>query len=234
MTSSDRTPGEGPELLPPAELLRLRNVLTRPPRPEVRARHLAATVGMARQRTVVSPMGRLAGRTARTAAAMVAALAVTSGLAGAQLLPEPAQRLLSEVTERLNPIDGAPSDDPAPSAPAPSGGGGSTRSGSSSGGSDDDQEVIAPSQDTTTTTGSSSTTTLGTSTTTSAPPGSTTTVPGPSGPGSPDDPGSTTTTTAPSTTTTTEPGSTTTTTEPGATTTTTQPSSSTTTAPPSP
>jgi len=222
MTPSDRTRAEGPEPVPPAELLRLRNVLTRAPRAEVRARHLAATVGAAQQRTVVSPVGRFAGHSARTAAVIVAALAITSGLAGAQLLPAQAQRLLSSVSERLNPIDDGPSIDSELPAPEPtqSGSGGSSKSRT---GSDDDPTAPAEVSPSTTDdiTGASSTTAASSSTT--SPPRTTTTIAGPTGPGSPDDPGSTTTTTDPSTTSTTDP-STTSTTGP----------SSTTTAPPPP
>ena len=232
MTPSDRTRAEGPEPVPPAELLRLRNVLTRAPRAEVRARHLAATVGAAQQRTVVSPVGRFAGHSARTAAVIVAALAITSGLAGAQLLPAQAQRLLSSVSERLNPIDDGPSIDSELPAPEPtqSGSGGSSKSRT---GSDDDPTAPAEVSPSTTDdiTGASSTTAASSSTT--SPPRTTTTIAGPTGPGSPDDPGSTTTST-------TDPGSTTTTTDPS-TTSTTDPSttsttgpSSTTTAPPPP
>ena len=111
MTSRDLTPDEGPELLPPAELLRLRAELARPPADAVRAQHLAATTMAARQRGHRA-MGRFASRGARAAVAIAASLVITSGLAGAQLLPDQAQRLLSSVSDRF-----APETDP-PAEPA--------------------------------------------------------------------------------------------------------------------
>jgi hypothetical protein len=216
MTSRDLTPDEGPELLPPAELLRLRAELARPPADAVRAQHLAATTMAARQRGHRA-MGRFASRGARAAVAIAASLIVTSGLAGAQLLPDPAQRLLSSVSDRF-----APETDP-PAEPAEPG--------------DATTVPVAPERsapaddrsggDATTTT-EAPTVVLDdpTTTTTTLLPSVTTTIPGPAGPGSPDDPtdpdATTTTTTEPPTTTTTEPPTTTTTaTDPSTTTTTT-------------
>lgn len=222
MTSRDLHPDDGPELLPPAELLRLRAELARPPAPELRARHLAATAMAARQRGN-SPMGRFATRSARAAVAIVAALAVTSGLAGAQLLPDQAQRLLSNVSDRFAPSEDSDppaepatpgdatttlrsaTDDPAPDDDVPAGGTTSTTV-------TIDEPAVAPGV------------TSDTSPTTTSPPSPTdTTIPGPGGPGSPDDPtdpdATTTTTTAPPTTTTTQPPTTTTTQPPTTTTT---------------
>lgn len=225
MTSRDLHPDDGPELLPPAELLRLRAELARPPGPELRARHLAATAMAARQ-LGNSPMGRFASRSARGAVAIVAALAITSGLAGAQLLPEQAQRLLSNVSDRF-----APSDDSDPPAePATPGDATTTlRSATDDPAPEDDGPADVTTSTTATATATTDepvvgpgTTSVPTSVTTSPPSPTDTTIPGPAGPGSPDDPTDpdpTTTTTAPPTTTTTQPP-TTTTTQPSTTTTT--------------
>ena len=208
MTSRDLPPDEGPELLPPAELLRLRAELARPPADAVRAQHLAATAMAARQRGHL-PMGRFASRSARAAVAIAASLIVTSGLAGAQLLPDPAQRLLSNVSERF-----APESDP-PAEPAQPSDATTTRAATE----DDsapagDKPAAAP----TSTTEAPVVEPVRPSTTTTLLPSIDTTIPGPPGPGSPDDPtdpdATTTTTTDPSTTTTTDPSTTTTTTAP--------------------
>jgi hypothetical protein len=215
MTPHDPRSDDGPELVPPAELLRLRQILRREPASAVRAQHLAATTSAARQRFGSGPMGRFASRGARTAVAVVASLVITSGLAGAQLLPQPAQRLLSNVSDRFAPNDDSPDD--APPATAVEAGDGST--------------TTTPRTDrrpTGTDAGTSDASTLATDTdattpTTARPTAPTsTTIPGPTGPGSPDDPADPGTTTTSSTTTTTVPGSTTTTTDPGSTTTTTE------------
>lgn len=227
MTVRDHHPDDGPEIVPPAEMLRLRAALRRPPAPQVRAQQLAATAMAARQRHN-TPMGRFASRGARAAVAIVAGLAITSGLAGAQLLPDSAQRLLSNVSERFAPDDTNPPADPAQP--------GSNPADDDSGSRRDEQPRGA--DDTTTTTEGDGTTTTSIederpTTTTSRPSApTTTTVPGPVGPGSPDepidpgptdpgptDPEPTTTTTVPPTTTTTVPPTTTTTVPPTTTTT---------------
>lgn len=217
MTTRDHHPDDGPELLPPAELLRLRAELARPPGAQVRAQHLVATTMAARQRGN-SPMGRFASRSARAAVAVVAALAITSGLAGAQLLPDQAQRLLSNVSDRFAPTNGDPPADPAEPGDATS-----VRS-APSGHPESDGD--APDEDSPDTTVGAAVDAALSTTTTTLHAATSTTIPGPSGPGSPDDPNdpdaTTTTTIDPgSTTTTTDPGSTTTTTDPGSTTTTT-------------
>jgi len=214
MTSRDLPPDEGPELLPPAELLRLRAELARPPADAVRAQHLAATTMAARQRGHRA-MGRFASRGARAAVAIAASLIVTSGLAGAQLLPDQAQRLLSNVSDRF-----APETDP-PAGPAEPGDATTVPAAS-----DDDSSPAddAPDRTTTTTEAPAVAPVEPDPTTTTLLPSIDTTIPGPPGPGSPDDPtdpdATTTTTTEPPTTTTTEPP-TTTTTDPSTTTTTT-------------
>ena len=108
MTARDPFSDDGPEIVPPAELLRLRARLSRPPAPAVRAQHLAAVATAARQTGVAGHVGRFAGRGARAALAIVASLAITSGLAAAQVLPQPAQRLLSNVSDRFAPEPDAP------------------------------------------------------------------------------------------------------------------------------
>lgn len=217
MTSRDLTPDEGPELLPPVELLRLRAELARPPSEAVRAQHLAATTMAARQRGHRA-MGRFASRGARAAVAIAASLIVTSGLAGAQLLPDQAQRLLSNVSDRFAPESDPPADpaEPGDATTVPA--------------APDDDRDTAPATDgpdgdaTTTTEAPAIALDTPSTSTTLLPSVTTTTIPGPAGPGSPDDPtdpDATTTTTEPPTTTTTEPPTTTTTTTPPSTTTTT-------------
>jgi hypothetical protein len=215
MTSRDLPPDEGPEPLPPAELLRLRAELARPPADAVRAQHLAATTMAARQRGHRA-MGRFASRGARAAVAIAASLIVTSGLAGAQLLPDPAQRLLSNVSDRFAPETDPPADpaEPGDATTVPVAPERSAPADDRSGG------------DATTTTEAPTVVLDDPTTTTTLLPSVTTTIPGPAGPGSPDDPtdpdATTTTTTEPPTTTTTEPPTTTTTaTDPSTTTTTT-------------
>jgi hypothetical protein len=215
MTSRDPISEEGPELLPPAELLRLRAELARPPAAEIRSQHVAATAMAARQRGN-RPMGRFASRGARAAIAIVASLAITSSLAGAQLLPDQAQRLLSNVSDRFAPSHG---DTDPPADPAQPGdatvlrtpdGGGPTR----------DASAV---DEVTTTTITGATAAPDGATTTTVPSTTSTTIPGPGGPGSSEDP------TDPTTTTTTQPPTTTTTVPP---TTTTVPPTTTTTVPP--
>lgn len=214
LDEDDRPEDEGPELVPPADLLRLRTLLTRGPRAATRARHLAATTAEVRQRPLVAgTAGRFATWGGRVAVGIVASLAITSGLAGAQLLPQPAQRLLSGVSNRFSPPAEAPATtvaDPAdPVSVGDGGSSGSDRGATSLTGSGGAGDGSADDASTTTTTP------------TTAPP-VVETIPGPTGPGSPADPTidpnepePTTTTTEP------EPTTTTTTTTPPSTTTTT-------------
>ena len=215
---------DGPELLPPPELLHLRAELATPPSAELRSQHLVATAMAARQRGN-HPVGRFASRGARAAIAIVASLAITTSLAGAQLLPDQAQRLLSNVSERFAPSHSDPPADPAEPGDA-------TTTQRSKG--DDAPTDAAPLVDETTSTTDSAIDPADASTTTTRPSATGTTIPGPAGPGSPDDPidpggptdpgptdpDPTTTTTVPPTTTTTEPPTTTTTVPPTTTTTT--------------
>jgi hypothetical protein len=187
-----------PDLVPPAELLRHRNALVQPPSPRTRSRHLAAITAAAREHSA-SPAGRFASRSVRGAAAVVATLAITSGLAAAQVLPAPAQRIFSSVSGAFSPdappaTAGDPDDTDATSlstAPAgPDTTGGvlvpADTTSSSDGVTSSSADTIAPSS---------------TATPTTAPPATpttldptTTTIPGPTDPGSsdgPTDPGST-------------------------------------------
>ncbi|HEY9557693.1 MAG TPA: hypothetical protein VIR58_13230, partial [Acidimicrobiales bacterium] len=79
MTSRARHHDE-PELAPPAELVRLHAALRHGPSPATRAKHLAAMAAAARESTS-TPAGRFASRGVRGIVAVVATLAVTSGLA---------------------------------------------------------------------------------------------------------------------------------------------------------
>lgn len=209
------------DLAPPAELVAMREALVVPPSPELRAQHLAATAGASRRRVTAVPAGRLAtrfaSRSAKAVAAVVAGLAITSGLAGAQLLPQPAQRLLSNVSERFAPSSDSPDSPPATAVDVPE-----TESSTRTGPDRTVDDEHEPGGGTTSTSAPAIAADL-TPSTTERLPVSTTTIPGPSGPGSPTDPTdpatTTTTTVDPSTTTTTTPP-TTTTTEPTTTTTT--------------
>lgn len=190
MMSSSHPPHDEPELVPPAELLRLRALLSRSPDAGTRTRHLAAVTSAAREGIVSSPAGRFARRGVRVAAAVVASLAITSGLAGAQLLPQPAQRLLSSVGERLSPSEDAP---PAPTADAADQGDGGSEAPARGGAlplaEDREQlETTTTQPPTTTSTTTPPTSEPSTTTTTEPPASTTTTIPGPGGPGSPDDP----------------------------------------------
>lgn len=181
------TDGE-PELVPPAQLLRARAALATAPSPEARARHLLAVAAAAREHS--SPASRFASRTVRGAAAVVATLAITSGLAAAQVLPTPAQRIFSSVSERFS------SNEAPPATPEDTGGSGPSSDGPglvATGGSAD---VDAVSGATTSTTDAATpggpvaqtTTTTQPGSTTTTVPSTTTTIPGPLGPGSPDEP----------------------------------------------
>ncbi len=191
MTSVPHPPGEEPELVPPAELLRLRAMLVRAPEPATRARHLAAITAAAREGRTSGHAGRFARRGVRVAAAVVASLAITSGLAGAQLLPQPAQRLLSSVGDRFSPDEAPPADPGATGGHAGAGSDGPARDAAAQPSSDQGRSADGDGDTTASEApASSSTTTPPTSapTTTEPPTSTTTTIPGPVGPGSPDDP----------------------------------------------
>lgn len=177
-----------PELVPPAELLRLRAELRRGPSASTRARHLAAAVEVSRLHAGGS-VGRFASRGVRAAVAVVASLVITSGLAAAQVLPPPAQRFLSSVSDRFSP--------PPTARPASAGDTGSGSDGSAStldpaggpvteaGDPTVDDAATATSDGASSTRPSSTATTQPGTTVTTAPP---VTLPGPLGPGSPEDP----------------------------------------------
>lgn len=195
---------DGPELVPPAELVRLRNLLMRGPRAAVRARHLAVATAEARQRPLVArTAGRLATWGGRVAVGIVASLAITSGLAGAQLLPQPAQRLLSGVSDRFAPPETVPSTTIVESAPVVAAQGGSSPSA-------DRRARTVPGGVADSTDAADEVATTSPSTT--EVPLVVTTIPGPGSPGSPTDPTTGSGEPEPSTTTTTEPEPTTTTT----------------------
>jgi len=175
-----------PELVPPADLLRLRAELRRGPSASTRARHLAAAVEVSRHHAR-GAAGRFASRGVRAAVAVVASLVITTGLAAAQVLPPPAQRFLSSVSDRFSP--------PTTARPAIAGDPGSGLDGSATVDGADDRagdtgdaadggDAITPTSEGTATTRSSSTVTTQPGTTTAP----TVTLPGPLGPGSPEDP----------------------------------------------
>lgn len=97
---TDLLSNDGPELVPPAELLALRAQLSVAPGAEVRRSHLEAIVAQVRIGRR-STWGRVASGAARSAAAVVVTLTITTGLAAAQVLPQPAQKILSTVSDRF-------------------------------------------------------------------------------------------------------------------------------------
>jgi hypothetical protein len=180
-----RHAADEPELVPPAELLRLRAELRRGPSASTRAKHLAAAVEVSRQHAG-GAAGRFASRGVRAAVAVVASLVITSGLAAAQVLPPPAQRFLSSVSDRFSP--------PTTARPARAGdaGRGSATTLDGAEGSTGDSGTSGDGVVTTPTSEGASTTRPGATATTQPRTDDTTlptvTVPGPLGPGSPDDP----------------------------------------------
>lgn len=114
--------GDGPEPLPPHELLRLRRHLVAPPRPEVRDQHLSAiTAELRSDRSAAAAAHALVRRSARVVAGVAGIIVVTSGLAGAQIIPEPARSLIPAVSDRLAPhfsSDDEPEEDRKDEAPA--------------------------------------------------------------------------------------------------------------------
>lgn len=97
---TDLTYEDGPELVPPAELLELRSQLSVAPHPEIRRSHLEAIVAQVRNRPRTA-WGRVVSGAARGATALAVTLTVTTGLAAAQVLPAPAQKILSSVSDRF-------------------------------------------------------------------------------------------------------------------------------------
>ena len=184
---TDLTIDDGPELVPPAELLELRSQLSVAPSDEVRRTHLEAIVAQVchGRRTA---WGRVASGTARGAAAVVVTLTITSGLAAAQVLPAPAQKIFSSVSDRFTGrVDEADVPAPATTDPAPA--------------ADDDEATTtttrepAPEPVVATTTTSTTlvppapvVTTPPEPTTTTTTPPTPTTLPGPPGPGSEQEP----------------------------------------------
>lgn len=178
MTFIHRAPAEGPELAPPEHLLRMRDALVRPPSARTRATHLAAIASAMGERHA-TPASRWASRGVKGAAAVVAALTITSGLAAAEVLPPPAQRIFSSVSSHFSP----PKSAPAHETPAATDG---QSSGSAPEGNGSDGASVAPANpdaDTAPTTAAAPSSTTVAPSTTSVPK-VTTTVPGPSGPGS--------------------------------------------------
>ncbi|HEX9889428.1 MAG TPA: hypothetical protein VGA69_08115 [Nitriliruptorales bacterium] len=143
MTPDPRSDGRRADDLPealPESLRRVRDALVAPPAPEVAQRHLAAIVEAAEEavHTVPDPVpgtARMAGAAApwatrarrvlgltsvKLALTASAALAASGGMAVTGTLPEPAQRVVSEVADRIgvdlpSPDDAADRD--APGAP---------------------------------------------------------------------------------------------------------------------
>lgn len=203
---------DGPEPLPPHELLRLRRYLVAPPRPEVRDQHLSAiTAAVRSDRSAAAAAHALVRRSARVVAGVAGIIVVTSGLAGAQIIPEPARSLIPAVSDRLAPhfsSDDEPEEDrgdeaPVGEAPAET----TTSAGAPADGGDKQTDpppatkapatTAAPSTTAAPTTSSTSSSSTSSSTSTTEPDSSTTSTTEP-------DPSTTTTsTTAPGTSTTT-------------------------------
>ena len=109
---SDRPFVDGPELVPPAELLELRGHWAVAPRVETRRAHLDAIVAQVRDHRRTA-WGRAASSAARGAAAVVVTLTVTTGLAAADVLPDQAQKIFTSVSDRFGGGDGTPTSEPA-------------------------------------------------------------------------------------------------------------------------
>lgn len=187
---TDLTYDDGPELVPPAELLELRSHLAIAPRAEVRRTHLDAIVAQVRNRPRTT-WGRVAASAGRSAAAVVVTLTVTSGLAAAQVLPEPAQKILSSMSDRITGRVGQPeAPEPTPEAePAPVADSKDTATATES----PRRTTSEPIATTTTSSTVVQSVEVTTTTTTAAPtttvaPSTTTTIPGPSDSGSGGDP----------------------------------------------
>lgn len=202
---------DGPEPLPPHELLRLRRHLVAPPRAEVRDQHLRAiTAELRSDRPAAAAAHALVRRSARVVAGVAGIIVVTSGLAGAQIIPEPARSLIPAVSDRLAPhfsSDEEPDEEDVPptsEVPKQS----TTTAGAPAAGAEKQQDQPPATKPPATT--AAPTTTSAPSTTTSSSTTSSTSTTEP-------DPSTTTSTTEPdpsstTTTSTTEPGTSTTTT----------------------
>ena len=190
---TDLTYEDGPELVPPAELLDLRSQLSVAPHPEIRRSHLEAIVAQVRngRRTA---WGRVASGAARGAMALAVTLTVTTGLAAAQVLPEPAQKILSSVSDRFTGrIDGPEVPEESEEAePVPA----TDEADPATEAETTDRSTAEPVASTTTSTTiavvAPVVTTVvepepTTTTTTTVPPAPTTTILPPTGPGSPDE-----------------------------------------------
>ena len=105
---TDLTYDDGPELVPPAELLRAAVAAVR--RAPGRGPPLRTSMRSSRRcATALAPPGGASQRAPPAApAAVVVTLTITSGLAAAQVLPEPAQKILSSVSDRITGRVGQP------------------------------------------------------------------------------------------------------------------------------
>lgn len=184
---SDRPFVDGPELVPPAELLELRAHLAVAPPTETRRAHLDAIVAQVRDHRRTA-WGRAASRTARGAAAVVVTLTVTTGLAAADVLPDSAQKIFTSVSDRF----GGGDDQADTLSPEPVDDGPLTTTETTT--RQADRETRATTSTTSTTTSTTNTTVPEPVVTTTVPPTTTTTVPpttttapvaGPTDPGSP-------------------------------------------------
>lgn len=212
---------EGPEPVPPAELLALREAVNRAPDDAVRSRHLAAiTEALQTTGPPVGAMGQaIARRGARVVAGVAAVLVVTTGLAGAQVLPAPARAILPAFSQHLLPGNQSADQDRGTDEPPATDVVPETTTTRPLGG-DPGAAAVAPSttsssttEPPTTSSSTSSSTTSSSSTstprvTTAVPPTTVTTPTTVTPPTTTAPPSTTTSTTTPTTTSTTKPGST--------------------------
>lgn len=94
---------DGPEPLPPEELLRHRQVLVTPASPDVRAHHVSAAAAESRRLRAAVTAQTIARRSARVIAGVAATIVVSSSLAGASIITEPARSMFPAMTDRFLP-----------------------------------------------------------------------------------------------------------------------------------
>ncbi len=94
---------DGPEPLPPDELLHYRQVLVTSTRDDVRAHHISSAAAESRKLRAAASAQALARRSARVIAGVAATIVVSSSLAGASIIAEPARSMFPRNTLRREP-----------------------------------------------------------------------------------------------------------------------------------
>jgi hypothetical protein len=93
--------GEGPEPLPPEELLAHRRAVVGSVRTDLRASHVGRAVAERRRSRAAVTAQAIARRSARVLVGVAATVVVTASLAGAEIITEPARAILPDVSERF-------------------------------------------------------------------------------------------------------------------------------------